>query len=714
MKRKNERVRTAGMKAAWRSVGVMFVAMGLGVLSLRAANEEPPVAEIEVNGLGWLKNREQRISLERLLGEERRETLDANALEDAAFLLISGLIDQGFLQPVLEMEIVTPDGARRSFTFDAKLETVLPRPLEATRGEFTIKTGERYRFEELRFAGLSVLSEQEARAYFVGEKVLIAGGTTGLYSPARLRRAMDALQNELRRRGYADASVEAVRVEADEETGKVDADILVNEGPRWEVATLTLEGRHETVADIPGLKEFLAQPWSDYWQQDVAAAIRNHFYREGHPDVRVRLRHEVREVGSREKAVDVVARVNPGEAVTIGEVRFEGAERTKEVVLRRRIRNEPGDPLNPLAMDQARFRLARLGVFDTVNLRYEPADGPVRDPVFTLEEGRETEVNLLFGYGSYEQLRGGVEWRQFNLFGRAHQSRLLLIQSMKSSRGEYSYTVPELFGESLDGTARIFGLERQETSFLRQEFGGTVSVSAPVQRLGVNASLGYTYQALRNKENELNTSRADEEQVTAASIETVIVRDRRDNPLRPRDGYRVFVQAETASQYFGGSVDYQRLEFGGSYHTEIGPGRWLHVGMNHGAITTIGDSDDSELPVNKRFFPGGDNSIRGYQVGEAAPRAADGRFVGAKSYLLINLEVEQAITEKWSVVAFVDALGIAARLAEYPFAEDLYSVGLGVRYQTLIGPLRAEYGRNLNPRTLDPSGTLLFSIGFPF
>ena len=41
-------------------------------------------------------------------------------------------------------------------------------------------------------------------------------------------------------------------------------------------------------------------------------------------------------------------------------------------------------------------------------------------------------------------------------------------------------------------------------------------------------------------------------------------------------------------------------------------------------------------------------------------------------------------------------------------------MGIGVRYQTLIGPLRAEYGHNLNPRTGDPSGTLLFSIGYPF
>src|SRR6185295_13117402 len=100
--------------------------------------------------------------------------------------------------------------------------------------------------------------------------------------------------------------------------------------------------------------------------------------------------------------------------------------------------------------------------------------------------------------------------------------------------------------------------------------------------------------------------------------------------------------------------------------------------------------------------------------GEAAPRGANGLFVGAKSYVQANIELEQALTPRWSAVVFGDALGTAARLADYPFNQELYSIGVGVRYQTIIGPVRVEYGHNLNPRRGDPSGTVLVSIGFPF
>jgi outer membrane protein insertion porin family len=697
-------------------IWILAVALLIGLLlppAFARQHDKIKHADIVVKGLGWWGDREQRATLGRLLGAERGETLDANGIEDAAFLLISSVVERGYLKPTIEIGVTKRDGETSSFTFDSSLESALPRPLEGTRIVFKVREGVHYRFREVKIEGLRVLKEDIAREYFLGEKVLIRRGASD-YSPAHLSRAIEGLQEELRRQGYADAVVRAADVQVDEHSGEVDVRVEVVEGPRWQVRDLHIDSVTPTnPRDAAEFRKFVGQPWSPFWQQDVASAIRNSFYKRGYPDVAVHLTRASDASVAGTIAVDVTAHVESGPAVHIGKVRFEGQKITQEKVLERRVDTLPGKLLNPLEVDQARFRLGRLGVFQSVDVHYEPATGPVRDPVFSVKEGRDLETNLLLGYGSYEKLRGGVELRQFNLFGRAHQTRLLLVESMKSSRGEYTYTVPELFGESLDGSARLFGLKRQETSFLRQEYGGTLSMSTHLHSLGANATVGYTYQSLSSLNSTLNTSAADQKQVNAASIDVGLVRDRRDDPLRPRRGYRWFLQDETASHYFGGSVDYQRLEFGGSYHTSMGRGRWLHLGLNHGVIMTFGGSDVN-LPVNKRFFPGGDNSIRGYSSGLAAPVGADGKFIGAKSYLLANIELEQALTAKWSVVTFYDALGTAVRLADYPFGEHLSSVGLGFRYQTLIGPLRVEYGRNINPRPIDPGGTLLFSIGFPF
>ena len=171
---------------------------------------------------------------------------------------------------------------------------------------------------------------------------------------------------------------------------------------------------------------------------------------------------------------------------------------------------------------------------------------------------------------------------------------------------------------------------------------------------------------------------------------------------------------EEASRWLGGTVDFQEAQLSASYHTNWGSSRWIHAGIEHGFVTTFGGPAGGQVPVNVLFYPGGEDSIRGFAYGQAAPRASTGGFLGAKTFTLVNLELEQALTSKLSLVAFSDTLGAEARMADYPFRTPLYSLGLGVRLQTLIGPIRLEYGRNLNPRPADPSGTLQFSVGFPF
>jgi outer membrane translocation and assembly module TamA len=94
--------------------------------------------------------------------------------------------------------------------------------------------------------------------------------------------------------------------------------------------------------------------------------------------------------------------------------------------------------------------------------------------------------------------------------------------------------------------------------------------------------------------------------------------------------------------------------------------------LSHGFVATV-DGAAEDLPINRRFFPGGDNSIRGYQYGEAAPRDEFNALVGAETYTLANIEFEQGITPKWSFVFFFDALGEATRIADWPIDESLFS-----------------------------------------
>lgn len=691
-------------RSIFRGARAAALAGALAVSGLHAAG-------VSVDGTGILRDRELKQALVRLLDADARPTLDANAIEDAAVILVSALGDEGFQKPVLTIEVEAEAGGKRTFAFDPTFASPLPRPIDAEKVRFRVQRGVRSYVDAVEVEGLTVLPVERAQDFFRTKGTWIAEKRTNAYAPSRVNRAADALLAELRQRGHIEAEVRAEI--AREVEGAVTLRVSVREGPRWQIAALRYQLDGAAPPTLPEEAEWKGQPWSPVREQDLREAVRHAFYREGHPDVGVHVAAElVAEDGARKEA-EIVATIVPGPRVAVGRARFEGNAITRESVLRRRVELTAGEPLNPLALERSRYRLARLGVFETIDLRYEPADGETREPVFTLREGSRYETNLFFGYGSYEQFRAGVEYRQMNIFGLAHQSRLELVHSLKSTSGDYSYTVPELFGESLDGTAKIFGLRRREIAFLRKELGMSLTLRRAIPQLGGDATAGYTFQTLSSTRNSLSTQATDDTHSNVAALNFGLTGDKRDSPLRPRRGYHWASQLEAADPTFGGEVTYQRTEISGAYHTSWGSSRWIHLALSHGVITTFG-ANDASLPVNKRFFPGGDNSIRGFQRGEAALRDAEGRFIGAKAFGLLNVELEQALTPTWSVVAFADALGLAATWREYPFEQRLYSVGLGLRYQTLVGPIRLEYGRNVNPRPADPSGTWHFSVGYPF
>jgi outer membrane protein insertion porin family len=686
---------------------------GPGAVETRAG--EPPQAEFKVRGYGLLGNRRLSRIIEVLHPPDQRpEFYDANFVEDAALLLFTRLRRDGHLRPIVIAHVTTEEGGRLAYEWDQPVrEHPLPRQMRLRAVEFEVQPGVLYHFDSIEIVGLTAIPDNAAQAFFIEAGALLPLKRTRIYSTDRLRRGMENLAEELNRHGYEGAEITVERQEQDDESGAVDVLLVVTEGPRSVVRSITKEYFYDN-EDAPQ-ESWLVQtntPFSRVWLQDFTQQLRATNYHSGYPDTVVEVSQIRRETVEELVLVDLLARVRSGPRVRLGGIKFEGQERTKESVMRRRVRLDPGRPLDRIRAEQGRHRLARLGVFDSVELDYEAVDEYTRNVIYRVDEGKRIDVSLLFGFGSYELLRGGAELEQRNIFGRAHHGRLRVTQSFKSSFGEYVYTMPEFVGEDVDVFFNVRGLRREEIAFTREEYGGGVGARRFVQRIRSDVTLRYEYEVLNATAGDF----AFQHGLRRAGVGALIAdvrHDQRDNPLSPREGYKIFTNIELASELLAGDANYQRLQVDLSYHQPLGSGRWLHLGLSHGLVPTIGSPAD-DLPFNRRFFPGGENSIRGYQLGEASPRDARGRIVGAESFLLNTVELEQALTATWSVVGFLDQLHSARSIEDYPIDESLYSVGGGVRWRTIIGPIRLEYGHNLNRRDGDPSGTLHFSLGFPF
>lgn len=671
-------------------------------------------ADLKLSGFGLLKNLELRGALRLLLDDGTERTVfDASFIEDAALVLNAELVEEGFFASEVEAVWRDPAGDEHRIRLDAQLTRTLPRDAVAVSLKLIARPGVRATVQRVRIRGLQAFERAEGRRFFRPDSGLFTPDSARAWSEARMGSGAGELEEALRALGHAEARVRVTQVDLDEASGRVEIEVEVTEGPLYRVDDVGLrvdEGERQPVSVLDGI---VGQPWTRASALDAGQALRREFEKRGYPDVSVMWETdagEPTEDGS-ERPLRVTARVRPGAEIRVGAVRFEGEVRTREGLLKERTRElRPGDLFDTAEVEAARLRLGRLGVFRRVEVVEADTAPGERSVTFALREDAPWEAAWMLGYGSYEQVRVGIEVSRRNVWGLAHRTRFEAVQSLKGTRADYRYTVPTLFRDTVEATARVFGLQREEQSFDRREYGASVEARRQLPWIKALGTVGFTYEVLSASDVELGTTVTEVEDATVASLDLGLTRDGRDNPIRPTRGVRWSAQAQLARPELGGEVEYERLELAWSWHRPLGDERWLHVGVSQGLLFDHG----GDIPLNKLFYPGGESSIRGYAQGEATQRDSAGRFVGVRSAWLVNVEFEQLVTGRWTAVVFTDVLGTAVVMEDWPGDETLASVGLGVRYQSPIGPIRLEYGRNVNPRDGDPGGTLHFSIGFPF
>jgi outer membrane protein assembly complex protein YaeT len=677
--------------------------------------KEPKPARLKVSGYGLLGNYQLKHLLRTVeLGGKKPELFDPAFVEDSAQILLAHIKRDGYLKPELTIALVLADGGHLEVEAESLLDNPLPRSTRIQSAHFKINKGVLYHFKILEFTGLDSITAKQARSYFVATDTLFHPKTGRIYTPQRVERGISSLQDTLDRQGFQEAKVKVAETLLDDKTGGAIVRIAVQQGPKYLIRSIRKEFSSEgTPKPEETQTVFPNKPYSKIWLQDFVQGIKTNWFHQGHPDTSVKVSTVQRVPTDGEVKVDLLAAVETGPQVRIGAVSFEGEKRTKRPLMARSVRVQRGELLDPVKIEEGRFRLAELGSFETVNVDYKPVDTHTRDVLFKVQEGRTLDLSLLFGYGSYELLRGGVEVNAYNIWGEGHNARLKVVQSFKASSGELTYTIPEFVGEDMDLFVNGNGLRREEPSFLRVEYGGGIGVHEYFKPIATDLTLRYNYEILNAFQAVPAIASEGLTNPAVGSIVIDIKHDKRDNPLYPTRGYKIFGTIETASEYLGGVANYERIEVAASWHHPLGNGLHLNLGLSQGSDISNGDPANN-LPFNKRFFPGGADSIRGYQEDEASPRNAQGQIVGAETYTLANVELEQALTPTWSVVIFSDSLGFAERIQNYPWDTGLFSVGGGIRLKSFVGPIRLEYGYNLNPRPRDPVGTLQFSLGFPF
>jgi translocation and assembly module TamA len=120
-----------------------------------------------------------------------------------------------------------------------------------------------------------------------------------------------------------------------------------------------------------------------------------------------------------------------------------------------------------------------------------------------------------------------------------------------------------------------------------------------------------------------------------------------------------------------------------------------------------------ELPPDKRFYAGGSATVRGFKYQSIGPRFPNDDPIGGTSLVAATVEFRQRILEDYGAVVFVDGGHVSARgsLGEGDWRAG---AGVGLRYYTSFGPIRADFAVPVNKQSGGSSFEVYIGLGQAF
>ncbi|MBV9573169.1 MAG: BamA/TamA family outer membrane protein [Acidobacteriales bacterium] len=551
---------------------------------------------------------------------------------------------------------------------------------------------------------------------------------------------------------YRDAGYEDVKVEprvVDHEP-KVDINFEITEGARTVVQTWQLEGNeHIPLKKITHDQEFRLYPGSPFSTRRLADdrnRIAAEYLDRGYLNV------DVKSTVTRQAdphKVDVLFAVTEHQQVRISKVLLMGQRHTRRALIETAASVSSEAAMSESTLLQGESQLYDTGIFDWSSV------GPRRPINIQTEEEALVKVHeakrntLTYGFGIEIARRGGnvptgtVAVPGLPTIGLGNAKIAPSESTFTSPRGTIEYTRRNIRGLGETGAISLLGarldqralLTYTDPHFRRSAWGSLFSLSAErssenplfTARLG-DASLQFERPIDHNKTTTLQI-RYDfnktvltnllvpqlvlsrDTNVRLSTLSSTIIHDTRDRPLDAHRGVYGTLDLRITPTGLGSSANFARLLGQYAYYRPIRHIVWA----NSARLGLAAPFAGSFVPTSQLFFSGGGTTLRGFSINAAGPQRIVPFCtnpntpstctnitvpVGGQQLVILNSELRfpLAVIENLGGVVFYDGGNVYSHVNFRQFVNDYSNtVGIGLRYNTPVGPVRIDVGRNLNP-----------------
>jgi outer membrane protein insertion porin family len=511
--------------------------------------------------------------------------------------------------------------------------------------------------------------------------------------------------------GYVQARVEGTDVAVDRERALVTITIRVVEGPQYKVGTVDVTG--VTLLPPSDIRRQIKLKTGDVFSRSkVREALRNIgdlYSAIGRASAEVSPRTEQTPNPPR---MDVTFEVTEGPEVYVERINVIGNVRSQDQILRREIPLAEGELFTLQKMQRARQRLLNLGYFETVNVTTAPGSDKTKITVNVDVVERPTGLfSIGGGFSSVDSFLGTIDLSQRNFLGRGWEVSARIRAGARTQQGIISFTEPWFLDRPLAVGFDLYDTIRQYDEFKLDSLGLTLRMSHPFADFW---RWLLQYRVTRDKISDVELSVPTEligEQGTRVTslVAATLIRDSRDNTVAPTKGGNVSLLAEFAG--LGGDSRFIRSIASATYFQPI----WLDHILSGRVEGGHGFGWDGErLPIFERFYLGGPNTIRGFKFRKVSPIDDAGVRIGGDTELLGNAEYIVPLPLNIRVAGFFDTGNVYGFGVRFDPTDLRYAAGAGVRWLSPFGPIRLDYGVNLDRRTGEEFGAFHFSVGSPF
>lgn len=373
-----------------------------------------------------------------------------------------------------------------------------------------------------------------------------------------------------------------------------------------------------------------------------------------------------------------------GEHFRFGELRFQ-QDILDEDFLTRYPGFKPGDPFSQEQLLSLQGDLINSGYYSQVEVitRRDQAEGD-RVPVdLDMRAAKPNRYRAGLGYSTDTGPRITLDWnrRRINRLGHKLNTALLISQPSRELKTEYVIPLERPTQDSLTFGA---GIEYQDTDTYR----GRVSKLNVAHSVGLEDGWRRTVGAeLSHEDYEVGPQQG----VFLSLVPSVTwSKFHIEGEDFNRDGYRISYQVQGAAEPLLSDSNFLQGHSSDKLLVSLGKDWRLLTRVDLG-LTWASHLDD--LPASKRFFAGGDNSIRGFDLDQLGPTDNQGEVVGGRFLAVGSLELERRLFGKWSAAVFTDFGNAFDPLYDASIA---YSAGLGVRWRSPVGPIRVDVANGLS------------------